>query len=387
MSLDDSFKVVVLGGNLAGLGTAHNVLRNVLPKLSGAPDFSYRLTLVTPNTHALWKTGVPRTLINEKVKPIDELFLPLQEAFQRYGSNFELIRGMAVGIDEASKRVSVRLTSGSKHLQIPYDALVLSTGTTSDSPLWTLHGGHEKTAETIKVLRDGLPLAQNILIAGGGPAGVESAGEIACAFRKKDITLLSGTDRILKKLRPSIAQEAIQHLNKLGIKVRDNIRVESASKVGSRTSLKLSDGTTMTVDLYIDATGGKPNSSFIPQAWLTPTRFVNTEEHSLRVKGTKGVYCIGDLASYSHHSIYESTHPIPALGFSLWEDFKKDDSSKMKRVEYHRDNREFLIVPIGSKGGVGAYYGWRLPSTVIWISKGRTFLWELFRPIVYGDDY
>ena len=384
---DNSCNVVVIGGNFGGLSIGHHLLRNVLPKLSSSTA-QHKLTLVTPNTHALWKVGVPRAVINQKVKPIDDLFLSIHDAFRSYGSSFELVQGVAVGIDEVAKAVSIKLGSGKPDVQVIYDALVICTGTSSNSPLWTLQdGGHEATVRSIQEIRSSLRDAQTILIGGGGPAGVETAGEIAYNFPGRQITLLSGTDRVLKKLRVSLSHEAVQHLNKLGVQVRHNVKVEEASKEGSKTSLRLSDGTTATFDVYIDATGGRPNSSFIPSTWLTATGYVKTEEPTLRVLGTHGVYCIGDVASYSRHSIYETTEPVRALGFSLWEDFKTDDSMSMKPVKYHHDTREFLIVPIGPKGGVGAYYGWKLPSTLIWGFKGRTFLWELFRPMVQGDSY
>jgi NADH dehydrogenase FAD-containing subunit len=77
----------------------------------------------------------------------------------------------------------------SEHKPIKYDSLVIASGTTSSSPLWTINDSHEVSRTAIRALRKELPNASMILIAGAGSVGVETNGEIASAYPKAKITL------------------------------------------------------------------------------------------------------------------------------------------------------------------------------------------------------
>ena len=381
-------QVIVLGGSFAALQTSHHLLRNVLPRLSlgsKSGEKRHKLTIITPNTHAMWKPGIPRTLVSEEIKPVDDLFLPISDAFLQYGERFELVRGEAVGVDEIGRSVSVRLEGGEDTAVYGYEVLVIATGTASPTPLWSLHGSHEHTVQAIRNLRGSLEDAKTILVGGGGPVGVETAGELAYHLKDRKICLLSGTDRLLKKLRPSLQKEAEAHLSRLNVELIHNLKVVEVIQMQDQTEVRLSDGTRREVDVFIDATGMTPNSSFLPDEWLTESGYVNVDVQTLRVYKSQGaVYAIGDIAAFSRHSIKETTDPVKALGSSIFEDFKQADAKAMKLVTYTHDDREFLVVPIGPRGGVGAWFGWRLPSIAVGIGKGRTYLWEKFKPIIHG---
>lgn len=45
------------------------------------------------------------------------------------------------------------------------------------------------------------------------------------------------------------------------------------------------------------------------------------------------------------------------------------------------------MVPIGPKGGVGALFGWRIPSLMVRLIKARTFFVEMAPGAVEGKDY
>jgi len=51
-------------------------------------------------------------------------------------------------------------------------------------------------------------------------------------------------------------------------------------------------------------------------------------------------------------------------------------SSKTKGADriYVPETRELQIVPVGRGGGVGAAWGWRVPSWAVWLIKGRDFM-------------
>ena len=48
---------------------------------------------------------------------------------------------------------------------------------------------------------------------------------------------------------------------------------------------------------------------------------------------------------------------------------------------------ETQIVPIGPKGGVGAVFGWRVPSLAVWGFKSRDFMIGMVPGTVRGDQF
>ncbi|TVY16847.1 Oxidoreductase ptaL [Lachnellula arida] len=375
--------IVILGGNFAGVGAAHYILRHVFPSLNSSEKAQYKVTLISPSDHTFFKIGAPRALVSNKLIPLDKPFASIPDAFSGYKtSEFTFVYGKAVGVDEESKTVSV--DSASAKTSVQYDLLVIATGTTS-SPLWTLNDDYTLTRAAFEDLHRRIPRAEKILIAGGGAAGVETAGEIAHLHKGKNITILSGSLRLLPRLKNVKAGTAAERqLEAQGVKTIHNIKVTSSTTLpDGKTSLLLSDDNTEIVDVYIDATGGTPNTSFLPDHWLDENKRVATETSTLRAtKAPAGIYSIGDVASYSKGSAMDSSWPIPALGYSIWSDLVKsanDDGLHvgnpiLKEKKYKQIEADMQIVPIGPMGGVGVIFGWTVPSWSAGLATGAQFV-------------
>ena len=172
--------MVVVGANFGGTGVAHYLLRHTIPALEAQNNqtTTYKVILISPSTHFFWKIGAPRVLSKPDQIPFSKAFLPLDDGFKQYSSEkFTLVLGSATALDEERRVVTVEPRAPASTTSVSYDSLVIATGTTSTSPLWTLHGSHEATVKAMEEVHQLLPKASTILIAGGGPAGVETAGE------------------------------------------------------------------------------------------------------------------------------------------------------------------------------------------------------------------
>jgi NADH dehydrogenase FAD-containing subunit len=392
-------KIVILGSSYGGVSTAHYLLKHVVPYL---PDkASYQLIIVSPSSQAMCRPACPRALISDDMFPQEKLFVNVPKAFEQYPKDsFRFIHGTATELDHTSRTVSISLAIGNTE-KIDFYALVIATGASTRSPLLGLNRDDEFLRINWSAFRKALPTAKSIVIAGGGPAGIETAGELgeflngrAGWFSSKlenpkvHITVVTGDSKILPVLRTGIAKKAEEYLAKVGVTVVKNARVKTVVPLGAgadsstaKATLTLENGKTMDADIYIPATGTRPNTNFIHEALLTTDGRVDTNASTLRVdKAGPRVYAIGDAASYSRPAIHLILSAIPVLCANIKRDLllasgKEESSVGADRV-FKEDTRETQLVPIGKSKGVGSAMGYQLPSLVVWLIKGRDYwLW------------
>ena len=252
-----------------------------------------------------------------------------------------------------------------------------------------VNGSADIAKSAYKELHASLATADTILIAGGGAVGVETAGELGYHLKKK-ITLLSGGSRLLPHHNPGNSTSAQSQLKSLGVETIHDLRVTSSRKIdGAKTEVTLSDGTTRTVDVYIDATGPTRNSSFLPESWLNSSRQVLVDEKTFRATapGASSVYAAGDIASSSDGGVMTVMMGTGALGSSIAVDIAKEVGVKSPVAQKnYKPLRNSQLVTIGPGGGVAQIMGWRMPSLMVWMLKSRTMFLEKAEGSVKGAD-
>ncbi|KFY44114.1 hypothetical protein V494_01626 [Pseudogymnoascus sp. VKM F-4513 (FW-928)] len=382
-------EIVILGSHFSGLGTAQSLLRDIIPALSKqTPNVTYHVTIVAPHTEYFYNIPGPRYLVGKELITPSQLFFPIAGALNEYKADqYATVQGKATAVDPEKKVVSVALEGGATQ-EIEYQSLVIATGTTSNSKLWQVNDHEDITKALYVSVQAALITAKRVLVAGGGAVGVETAGEIATHYPKADITILSGSDRLLPRLVPGNSSSAESRLKALGVKTVHKTRVRSASEnANGSTTVVFSDGTTQTVDVYIDATGGKPNTSFLPPAWLNSNGYVITDGGKTLRTPTAGVYALGDVADYSNSSlIYAVSSILPvttSIGIDIAASAGKDGLFKQKLFKPMKDTQ---IVPVGPSTGVGQIMGWRVPGWLVWLIKSRTFFLEKAEPTWKGAE-
>ena len=391
--------IVILGGSYSGVSTAHYLLKHAIPQL---PDkASYQIIIVSASSQAMCRPACPRALISDDMFPQKKLFVDIPKVFEQYPEGtFRFVHGTAIELDHTARSVFISLAAGNTD-KIDFFALVIATGASTSSPLLGLNRDHEFLRANWAAFRKALPTAKSIVIVGGGPAGIETAGELGeflngragwfsskLANPKVPITVVSAGSKILPALRPALAEKAEEYLAKVGVIVVKNARVKTVEPQGAgtenvtaKTTLRLKDGTTLDADLYIPATGTRPNTGFIHETLLTADGRVDTNASTLRVdKAGPRIYAVGDAASYARPAIHLILNAIPVLCANIKRDLLlasgKEESSGGEDGHFKEDNRETQMVPIGKSKGVGAAMGYRLPSFMVWLIKGRDYwLW------------
>lgn len=394
-------KIVILGGSYGGVSIAHYLLRHAIPHLP--QQDSYQVVLVSASSQAMCRPACPRALISDDLLPQTKLFVDISQNFEQYPKiNFTFIQGTATELDHTNRIVSINLASGTTE-KINFYTLVIATGASTPSPLLSLNRDSEFLRQSWQEFRKALPTAKTIIIAGGGPAGVETAGELgeylngrAGWFSSKlenskvSITVITAASKLLPSLRPAIAKKAEDYLAKVGVTVLKNARVKTVTpesagilEVASKATVVLEDGRSLEADLYIPAMGMRPNTSFISDSLLTSDGRVDTNPSTLRVdRAGPRIYAVGDVSSYAKPAVHHILAAIPVLGANIKRDLMldsgKDENFGGGDRIFEEDTRETQMVPIGRSKGVGAAMGYQLPSFLVWLIKGRDYwLWTV----------
>jgi len=330
----------------------------------------------------------------------DKLFVSIPKVFEQYPTgSFQFFHGTATELVHNERTVTVTLASGGTET-FNFHALVITTGASTASPLLGLNRDETFLRASWAAFRKALPDAKSIIIAGGGPAGVETAGELgeylngrAGWFSKLDnpkveITLVTSGAQILPGLRTSLAVKAEKYLAQVGVKIIKNMRVKSVSPIGAGTedvaaksTVTLEDGTTLEADLYIPATGTIPNTSFVKPELLAADSRILTNASTLRVDAAgPRIYALGDASSAFRPACHLIFEAVPVVCANIKRDLLLEipggEAGAGEDRVYKEDKRETQLVPIGRSKGVGAAMGWWVPSFFVWAIKGRDYwLW------------
>ena len=136
------------------------------------------------------------------------------------------------------------------------------------------------------------------MIAGTGPTGVKTAGELAAAYGKeKAITLIISREGALQMshLLTRVSQVVERVLQKLGTNLVRNTQVKGVQTsakgeedAGAQIIFTLSHGSTLIADSYLPLFRVQLITIFLPTSLLDSAGNLNLEQ-TMRVVGTKNI--------------------------------------------------------------------------------------------------
>ena len=202
----------------------------------------------------------------------------------------ELVQGKASSIDVASKKIVV------EGKPIPFDKLLIATGSTPIRP--PIPGIDLPGVHTCWTLEDAKSIAK--LAKPGSRVLQMGAGFIGCiilealATQKVDLTVVEMGDRMVPRMMTATAGGLIKSwVQKKGVQVYTDTKVQEITSTGSGLSVKLSNGVAIEVDLVISATGVRPNIDFLSSSGLEIDRGILVNECMQTTEAD--IYAAGDV--------------------------------------------------------------------------------------------
>ncbi|KAL1362686.1 hypothetical protein AAHE18_03G098700 [Arachis hypogaea] len=236
--------------------------------------------------------------------------------------------------------------------QIVYDYLVIATGHSDPVPKSRTERLNEYTKENEKIKS-----ARSILIVGGGPTGVELAGEIAVDFPDKKLTLVHKGTRLMEFIGAKASDKALKWLKSKNVEVKleQSVDLNSAVDGGQHRIYQTSLGETIEADCHFLCVG-KP----LATAWLRETVLKNDLDHQgrikvdeyLRVKGQDNIFAIGDITDVPEIKQGFLAHKQAEMVAKNLKLTMEAGTECMNRMDTYKPHLALAIVSLGRKEAV-----------------------------------
>ncbi|KAG9573137.1 FAD/NAD(P)-binding domain-containing protein, partial [Aureobasidium melanogenum] len=148
-----------------------------------------------------------------------------------------------------------------------------------------------------------------ITIIGGGAVGVQMATDIKEVYPEKSVTLVHSRMQLMNKFHPQLDRIIKERCEELGVKLKLGSRVKLPAKGyptdGSTFNVELQDGSTISTDFAVIATGQTPQSELIralsPES-IDDASFVRVRK-TLQISDNKfpNIFAVGDVADTGAH--------------------------------------------------------------------------------------
>lgn len=365
---------------------------------------SFEITLVDQYSFHVFQPLLYQVALSV-LNPEDVIF-PVRSLF-RSDPNVHFVSASVYGFDP--KHGELRTSGGI----FAYDYLIVACGSQSALPLdrkW------RQNIFTLKTIEDAIRIRERVLqafeqaetqaeiikgsngrsalttfiVVGGGPTGVELAGELSSLFQNKlkrelkhiqakdvRVVLLEASDRILPSYPQDVTQYICKSLRRLHVELRTQCRVEDIDSDGV-----LVNGEFIPAKTVIWTAGVKPcdlNAIMVDEFKATADdkgRII--VEKDLSLKSASNVFLIGDQAYVADRKLGDLPGLAPVAiqeGRHVARQILADHRGLPRQAFVYQDKGQLLVIGGGSAAGrIGGINIFGRPAWFIWALVHLYFL-------------
>ncbi len=344
---------------LIGGGHTHAL---VLRKWGMNPLPGVRLTVINPGPTAAYSGMLPGFVAGHYTR--DELDIDLVKLCRFAGAR--LVLGAANHIDRDARTV---LVSGQP--AIPYDALSLDMGITSDMPLLTGFTDHAVPAKPLGTFaakwddfRSNASRDTPVAVIGGGVAGAELAMAMQHGLTAPTTLHLIDKGDALTHLGRSARAKITARLAASNVTLHENASIDAVTPTG----ITLSDGRFISATFITGAAGAKPYDWLSDIGVTTTDGYINVNPQ-LQSSDVR-IFAVGDCA-------HMETTPRPKAGVFavrqapvLFENLRAVLSGGA--LATYKPQRDYLkLISLGSQTALAEKFGVAVAGPLLWRWKNQ----------------
>lgn len=278
-------RVLIVGNNVAG---------TTLAKALRDSDAGVDVEIFTDESTPYYPRPRLVDYLEGKVQEKDMLFYPADW----YGKNrLRLnLNSKVERIDRGGKKILV------KESWIPYDALVLATGSSAFIP--PFKGLPKRNVFTLRTMEDARNIketaarSKHVIVIGGGLLGLESARGVCDPNPHLEVTILEYAEHLLMRQLDHEGAAILQSwIEGTGAKIVTKAETEEILGTDSVTGVKLKDGRVIEGDMVILSAGTRSNMGLARDAGLKLNKGIVVDS-SLRTSDPN-IYALGDVSEFN----------------------------------------------------------------------------------------
>jgi NADH:ubiquinone reductase (H+-translocating) len=393
-------KIVILGGGFAGVECA----RQLESEFGDDPEIE--LVMINEDNFLLFTPMLPQ--VASGMIETRHIVLPIRTICKKT----KFYEGRIRDIDPHEKVVNLWGTGDKRSIPIHYDFLIVALG--SETNFFGM-ADVEKNAYTMKTLNDAVVLRNrvidmleqaenetnptlrksflNFVIAGGGFAGIETAGELMdllldarkyySTIRKEDlrVVVIEALPMILPGFNEKLAGFAKEKMTDRGIDIR------------LKTAITSFDGNAVTTKAIVQNQKDEPIEDSIKTMtliWTAGVTPVNTIKRSmfktdkgkviindyLEVQDFAGVFAVGDCALLLNPETERPFPPTAQIAEAQAKIAAKNltaliKNSEKEKFEYHSKGQMAII---GKRSGIATFLGMNISGIWAWVIWRNVYL-------------
>lgn len=308
--------IVIIGGGFAGV-SAGVYLRKYLDHIT---KNNIQVTVIDKNPYHTFTPSLYEVATSEE--PQGNVAIPFTEIFDHQ------ITYLKDGVKQI--HANEKMVELVDHKKVPYDYLIIALGS---QPAFMHIPGLEENCVTLKSMKDALHIRNmiksmcceegichrkvNVVVGGGGFSGTEIAAELLTykdrlAAQHKldkdclDITIIQGSDRLLKELDSHVSKIAEKRLSSPYVHFAFGGHIKEVTK----TEVKTDNGKAYPYHMLIWTGGVEANHMARTSGLPVNKKGQLTVNSFLQVEGYENIFAAGDIAGYIDPKTQE---PVPTV--------------------------------------------------------------------------